>query len=68
MVDALSSNAIPHFSVAFSSYKTNLEDLMKEGAKNDEECLNNKEQLEIDENGNYSIYSISLEDLLVYKN
>ena len=39
VADALSRNAIPHCSTAFSSYKTNLEGLIKEAAKNDEEYL-----------------------------
>ena len=68
VADALIRNAIPHCSAPISSYKTNLEDLIKEATKNDEEYLKVKEHLERDVNGNDSIYSISLEDLLVYKN
>ena len=68
MADALSRNSIPHCSAAFSSYKTNLKHLIKEAAKNDEEYLKIKEQLETDDKGSYSAYSISSEDLLVYKN
>ena len=43
MANALSRNAIPHCSAAFSSYKTNLEGLIKDVAKNDKEYLNIKE-------------------------
>ena len=68
VVDALSRNAIPLCSAAFNSYKTNLEYLIKEAAKNDEEYLKIKEQLETNDKGSYSAYSISSEDLLVYKN
>ena len=39
VADALSRNAIPLCSAAFSSYKTNLEDLIKEADKNDKEYL-----------------------------
>ena len=38
------------------------EDLIKEAAKNDEEYLKIKEQLETDDKGSYSTYSISSED------
>ena len=51
VVDALSRNAIPHCSAAFSSYKTNLESLIKEATKNDEEYLKTKEQLETNDKG-----------------
>ena len=59
VADALSRNAIPHCSASFSNYKTNLEDLIKEVAKNVEKYLNVKEQLETNVNGNNSVYSIS---------
>ena len=65
---ALSRNSIPYCSSAFNSYKTNLEGLIKEAAKNDEEYLKIKERLEIDDKGSDLAYSISSEDLLVYKN
>ena len=68
VADALSRNAIPLCSTAFSSYKRNLKDLIKGVAKSDEEYLNIKEQLETDDKGSYSAYSISSEYLLVYKN
>ena len=68
VADAMSRIAIPQCLVAFSSYKTNLEGLIKGAAKNDEEYLNIKEQLETYDKGSYSAYSINSEDLLIYKN
>ena len=68
VADALIRNAIPHCSAAISSYKTNLEDSIKEAMKNDEEYLKVKEQLETYVNGNDSVYSIRSEGLLIYKN
>ena len=69
MVDALSRSVIPHCSAAFRNYKTNLEDLIKDATKHDEEYLKIKEQLEKYVDGSESsVYSISSEDLLIYKN
>ena len=68
VADALSRNVFPHCSAAFNNYKTNMEGLIKEAAKNDEEYLKIKEQFETDDKGSDSTYSISSEDVLVYKN
>ena len=68
MVYTLSRNIVLNFSNSISSYKIDLENIIKDASKNDEEYLKIKENLRGNSNGNeLMVFSMGSRDLLTYK-